>query len=1724
MIVLFAALIVPWFVNWDSYTANFEREATRLVGHPVHVGGAARVRILPSPSVTFTDVEVGEPGADPIVTIENFAATIELVPLLQGEVRVQSMTLERPHIRVTADDLAAVNWLKPPGDSKGDPNRVVLGSVQINDGTLNYVDAETGIALAFGGVTATVAADSLAGPWRLEGTYLDGARAVPFRFATGRQLDDGTIRVQSTLTPTLAPLSVSADGVLANDAAKGFTYAGTYNVAEVAGDKTLPAGWRSQGTFALSRDRVAIDKAVLSTGPVERPTSVAGSLTVAFGKNPSFSASAEARQLDLDRTLAGGPSEPVNVAATAQDFLARVAALPVPTIPGRIAFNVPGIVVGGAVVQDVAFVAEPAPEGWKLSGLTAHLPGQALVEADGVLSVRKALAFAGHARLAVAQPTVFAGWWRGAAQSGAGGPLPAFDIAGDATLAAGRVSVDKASATIGDATIAGRFSWGDVKGVRVLSTDLKANRINYAQVKSLAGLLTGRDLADVGSLADSFSVRLAADSFQYTDIVMQNVAIDASYANDTLNVVQLAVGDVGGASLRVSSGRIDELRTNPHGHLDAHLEADTLDGLTVIAGKLLPGSAVSDWLAHNAPSLAPAVVNARITAPPKNGAGFQVAVDGVSGSTTFSATVQSATNLNQAKAWRAAPAVFAVSADSPDSAALAHQLGFAASAANGDGGAHISAKGAGVPKDGLDSVIDAEFAGIKASGQGKLVLDEPAPTFNGTFSVDADDLATAVATAGLGIPGAAPGTPVALEGSAAYSGGQVTLTWKDGKVADRAVSGSFQIARSTDQNWRVGGDLQVDAVDLGWLASLSLGFAPELSDNAKMLWSKTTFAPPTYGPVSGKIAVATQHLAVGNLDITGGAIALALQPNRIDVDLTGGHLAGGAAAGGVSIQNVDGNATLTGQFNLTGAALDGLAWRRDDKPVITGGLDLSANFEATGKSPAALVASMTGGGVIALHNGIANNINPETVRSIVRLSDLGEPFSDAALQDAVASHIDTASLPFGETGAAFTIAGGTVRLSGMTARGADVKATGNASIDLSALTLTSEWTLDFNSAEPLAGGAAAKINLAFHGPLAAPVRSLDALPFNSYLSTRQAARMLDVIATEEADHAEHDRLQQQIVKIRDDTARAERQRQEAIDAARRKAEAAASAIAKTAALHIDREIDADARTVAMLQRAADLAAAAAVSAQSAATDAGARAASLRAKANDAQATLAISVTADADAAAAAIKAAADLTAAQAKAAATAETAATAATVADAAEKAASAAVETEAAAKAAAAKADSERNTIAGALDAANSKLSIARNAADGAAADRDRAKATVDDAGNALTDAVKNRDATAQALALAEAALATTRTFASQTAEAARSARQASTDAEAARAQLETAAENASGEQTRAETALVDARAAVDSNRQKDAAAQADLTAAQANASTDGGLQAAAKRSNADNARQMLNIAESQLNAAEADVSAATTKAAMARAALDVATGRATDLAVLATQADVNNESAQAQLEQKISARDTAATNAESAAAWALRAGAAFTAAQSASDDADQRATKLAAAADAAVAEQTTATKANAVSGAAPAAFALEDASKARAEAVAEAGAARATANAAKADADAAASALTAIVAVHEAAISVADAAHAARLANEKAAQSAQAEAISAESAAAAAAATAAARKAEADAAALRLQPAAASPPAKPVAVPSPRPRPKPITLAPDAMAGEPMSLTPAE
>ena len=51
IVALIAALIGPYFVDWNRFRPQFETEATRVIGAPVRVEGALDARLLPSPSL-----------------------------------------------------------------------------------------------------------------------------------------------------------------------------------------------------------------------------------------------------------------------------------------------------------------------------------------------------------------------------------------------------------------------------------------------------------------------------------------------------------------------------------------------------------------------------------------------------------------------------------------------------------------------------------------------------------------------------------------------------------------------------------------------------------------------------------------------------------------------------------------------------------------------------------------------------------------------------------------------------------------------------------------------------------------------------------------------------------------------------------------------------------------------------------------------------------------------------------------------------------------------------------------------------------------------------------------------------------------------------------------------------------------------------------------------------------------------------------------------------------------------------------------------------------------------------------------------------------------------------------------------------------------------------------------------------------------------------------------
>ncbi|HAP14160.1 MAG TPA: hypothetical protein DEA80_08020, partial [Afipia sp.] len=51
ILALIAALVGPYFVDWNQFRSQFETEASRIVGAPVRVGGKLDALLLPTPTL-----------------------------------------------------------------------------------------------------------------------------------------------------------------------------------------------------------------------------------------------------------------------------------------------------------------------------------------------------------------------------------------------------------------------------------------------------------------------------------------------------------------------------------------------------------------------------------------------------------------------------------------------------------------------------------------------------------------------------------------------------------------------------------------------------------------------------------------------------------------------------------------------------------------------------------------------------------------------------------------------------------------------------------------------------------------------------------------------------------------------------------------------------------------------------------------------------------------------------------------------------------------------------------------------------------------------------------------------------------------------------------------------------------------------------------------------------------------------------------------------------------------------------------------------------------------------------------------------------------------------------------------------------------------------------------------------------------------------------------------
>ena len=1187
---LFAALIGPYFIDWTSYRTAFEKEASRVLGQPVEVRGSADARLLPFPSVTFSDVAIGKDiNGDSMMTVENFSMDVELAPFLSGEVRIFDMRLERPSVTMRLMPDGELEWAlnaRPaaPGET------VVLEKVAVTDATIRIVDTQNRREHVASDIDATLSASSLNGPWRIEGTGELRGHHGAFDISTGAA-ENGSVRLRTRILPDDAPMLLETEGTAEIADAKP-RYDGTFtlqymNPAE--GQEPARAAMVTRGDFEVDNERLRIGEYRMELGGSVDPYIVTGEATVDTGPEPEFLLIASGQQVDVtanegDANSKAAPISARERIAALNTFLSR---LPPPPLPGRVEMSLPAIIASDTTIRDVRIAARPEGGSWQVDSFAASLPGRTLVEANGVLNVGERASFAGDLVVASSQPSGLANWLTGEVDP----VMRRIEQAGfsaKVSLTQQLQRFEGLEIAIGPAILKGSLERQELDGrAPSLSMDLSGDRFDIDAVRALstlAGIETGTGNIDhIG--VSNLSAHVAADVLTVGDLDIGKADATLLYRDGALTIDNFSFGDLAGAEGRVSGNFTGSVEA-PEGSLTGTVRAVASDDLLALANRLA-GSNTTLSRIRSIPG-AYDDLDASFSLELSPGNGPALSASGTANGTEFAVSASGAGLIGTGEGARS----IRVTADNEEAAALAGQAGFAVLPLADTGAAHLefALDGEGNADGDMTLLASAGDTTLSLEGKGALPADGP---LTGMFdaSLSSPDAEPALMLFGQALPQTGMGIPVELAATTVLSPEAVALSDLTGSIAGNTVTGTLNFDRTTAEI-SASGDLALDRADLDWFTELALGPRLDALDGGR--WSDSAYSPPIEGAPQFDILLQAESFGLGVAgearDFSG---AISYRDGRLGLTNGTANWRGGTLSGGFNLDNPDGTAFLSANVEAKGIDVATIENAVSGRAPVTGLGDFRARVEGTGGDSRSLVKAITGGGELSISGFTLAGLDPHAFERIINGADReGFETETAQVEELARLSISNGELTAEQVPLPFSITSGVARFSLPAVTSGSATLSGEGRINIAEATLDTDFSLAFDPGEEAQAGADPRIGIRVEGPLADPTRSLDVTQLANFLSVRayeierrrvellqagvleklRLRRILALVEQNDADRAaakaaEEERLRREAEERqrREEEARAERERQAAEAAQRAAEEEAARQAAEEAA-------------------------------------------------------------------------------------------------------------------------------------------------------------------------------------------------------------------------------------------------------------------------------------------------------------------------------------------------------------------------------------------------------------------------------------------------------------------------------------------------------------------------------------------------------------------------------
>jgi AsmA protein len=193
VVVVVAVLVVPALIPADTYKAQIVERVQAATGRTVQIDGPLKLSVLPVLGFSAEKVSLANaPSQSPpqMVTLDKLDVRVAVLPLLRGELVVDSFVLEKPVIALSVDKNGTPNWqfdaksavqsspaahqapAAPAANGASPISGLSLSNVRIADGQATYADARSGASYKADAINMDVSLPSLSSPMKANGSLV----------------------------------------------------------------------------------------------------------------------------------------------------------------------------------------------------------------------------------------------------------------------------------------------------------------------------------------------------------------------------------------------------------------------------------------------------------------------------------------------------------------------------------------------------------------------------------------------------------------------------------------------------------------------------------------------------------------------------------------------------------------------------------------------------------------------------------------------------------------------------------------------------------------------------------------------------------------------------------------------------------------------------------------------------------------------------------------------------------------------------------------------------------------------------------------------------------------------------------------------------------------------------------------------------------------------------------------------------------------------------------------------------------------------------------------------------------------------------------------------------------------------------------------------------------------------------------------------------------------